>query len=58
MKNKEHYDILDMAYELCEDKSTEYMMAFMVDCLLEQSSTPIAECAAFDKMIEYLKEEK
>ena len=54
--NEEHKNILEMAYEVCEDESLEYTIQFMTDNLLQQSSTPIDEYHAHNKVIEYLVE--
>ena len=50
----EHEQILEMAYDISENKSIEYAMQFMIDNLIHQSSTPIDEYTAHDKMMEYL----
>jgi hypothetical protein len=54
IKNKEHILLLESAYDMCDDKSIEYTIAFMTDVLISQSSTPIDEYAAHDKVMEYL----
>ena len=56
MKNKEHEAILQVAFEMIDDDdSTEYMIEFMKDNLIELSPTPIDEYTAHDKVIKFLE---